>query len=67
MVVRPGALSRQPKLARDGLSSLSSLVARPGQQLSVFMLSHFLTAFLDDAAQKITSLLFKTKILKRVI
>jgi hypothetical protein len=31
-------------------------MARPGQQFSVFMLSHFLTAFFDDAAQRITSL-----------
>jgi len=31
-------------------------MARPSQQLSVFMFSHFLTAFFDDATQKITSL-----------
>jgi hypothetical protein len=31
-------------------------MTRPSQQLPVFVLSHFFTAFLDDAAQKITSL-----------
>jgi hypothetical protein len=31
-------------------------MARPGQQFSVFMLPHFLTAFFYDAAQRITSL-----------
>jgi hypothetical protein len=32
-------------------------MTRPGQQLPVFVLSHFFTAFLDHAAQKITPLI----------
>jgi hypothetical protein len=31
-------------------------VARAGQKLFVFMLSHFFSSFFDDAAQPITSL-----------
>jgi hypothetical protein len=50
------AFAKQQKSDRDGLFTLPSLMACPGQQLSVFMLSHFLTTFLDDAAQRITSL-----------
>jgi hypothetical protein len=38
----------------DGLSA-PSLVARFGQQFLVLMLAHLLSAFLDHAAQRITS------------
>jgi hypothetical protein len=37
------------------LFTLSSLMPRPGQQLSVLMASHFLSALFDDAAHYITS------------
>lgn len=37
------------------LFALSSLMASFGQQLAVFVLSHFFSSFFDDAAQQITS------------
>jgi len=43
------------------LFTFSSLMTRTRQQLAVFVLSHFFSAFLDDAAQPITSLLYLSK------
>jgi hypothetical protein len=39
------------------LFTLPSLVARLGQKFSVFMLSHFLSAFFYDTAQYLTPFL----------
>jgi hypothetical protein len=40
------------------LFALSSLVARLGQKFSVFVFSHFLSAFFYDTTQWLTPLLF---------
>ncbi len=40
------------------LFTFSSLMTRARQQLAVLVLSHFFSAFLDDAAQPITSSLY---------
>jgi hypothetical protein len=42
-------------IARPSLFALSTLMSRASQQLAVFMLTHFLSAFFNDAAQWITS------------
>jgi hypothetical protein len=43
--------------AKLSLFTLSSLMPRAGQQLSVLMLAHFFSSFLDYAAQQITPIL----------
>jgi hypothetical protein len=39
----------------ETLFAFPSLMARFGQQLAVFVFSHFFSAFLDDTTQRITS------------
>lgn len=46
---------RRKRPGETGLPAFSPLVARPGQQFTVLMLTHLLPAFFDYTAQLITS------------
>jgi hypothetical protein len=50
-----GAFSTSEKPGKLPLFALSSLMPCAGQQLTVFVLSHFFSTLFDNTSQKITS------------